>query len=43
MNGYGNIPAETMKTLKPKSTVTNLFAIKLQVTSEAIKTPAKTK
>ena len=26
-----------MKTLNPKSTVTNLFAIKLHVTSEAIK------
>ena len=31
------MPADTMKTLNPKSTVTNLFAIKLHVTSDAIK------
>ena len=37
VSGYGNIPAETIKTLNPKSTVTNLFAIKLHVTSEDIK------
>ena len=30
-----------MNTLKPKSTVTNLFAIRLQVTRDAIKIPAK--
>ena len=37
VSGYGKIPAETIKTLNPKSTVTNLFAIKLHVTSEDIK------
>ena len=36
MIGYGSIPADTIKTLKPKSTVTNLLAIKLQVTKDAI-------
>ena len=33
------MPAETMKTLKPRLTVTNLFAIKLQVIREAMKIP----
>ena len=36
MIGYGSMPADTIKTLKPKSTVTNLLAIKLQVTKDAI-------
>ena len=43
VNGYGSIPAETTKTLNPKSTVTNLFAMRLQVTNEATKTPARIK
>ena len=30
------MPADTIKVLNPKSMVTNLFAIKLQVTSAAI-------
>ncbi|SVB74603.1 uncharacterized protein METZ01_LOCUS227457 [marine metagenome] len=32
-----------MNTLNPRSTVTNLFAIRLQVTREAIKIPERTK
>ena len=43
VKGYGSIPAETIKTLNPKSTVTNLFAMRLHVTNEAINTPARTK
>ncbi len=43
VSGYGKIPADTIKTLNPKSTVTNLFAIKLHVTSEAIKIPTRTR
>ena len=39
--GYGNIPAETIKVLNPKSIVTNLFAIKLQVTRAAINKEVK--
>ena len=43
VSGYGKIPADTIKTLKPRSTVTNLFAIRLQVTKEAIKIAERTK
>ena len=43
VKGYGRIPAETIKTLNPRSTVTNLFAIRLQVTKDAIKIPVSTK
>ena len=43
VRGYGRIPADTIKTLNPKSTVTNLLAIKLQVTSEATKIPDSTR
>ena len=32
------MPADTTNTLKPRSTVTNLFAIRLQVTNDAINT-----
>ena len=35
------MPAETIKTLNPRSTVTNLFAMRLHVTKDAIKIPAR--
>ena len=37
--GYGRTPADKIKTLNPKSIVTNLLAIKLHVTNDATKIP----